>query len=180
MKKIYIYSDGACSGNQTDCGKGGYASILRYGEIEKVVSGNVANTTNNRMELMAIICSLREIKKKDIPVYIFSDSGYIVNCINDKWYEKWIKNNWKREKTKEVLNQDLWKELLELYNMFYYIKFYHVKGNLKPNTKDYEKYLNKFISQNKEEFTEELFLEVLKYNKKVDEIAVSESVSQTE
>ena len=110
MKKVEIYTDGACSGNP---GPGGYGTILRYGEYEKEISGGEAETTNNRMELTAVIKGLSALKEKcDVKVY--SDSKYVVDAINLGWAEKWRSNGWKRNKSEKALNPDLWEELLDL------------------------------------------------------------------
>ena len=97
LKKVTIYTDGACSGNP---GPGGYGAILIYNGKEKEISGGEKNTTNNKMEMMAVIKALEVLKEKcDVEVY--SDSAYVVNSINNKWVYSWKKNNWiKSDKTK--------------------------------------------------------------------------------
>ena len=109
-KKVVLYTDGACSGNP---GKGGYCAILTFGGKEKIVSGGEDNTTNNRMELMGVIKGLQAIKGSQ-DVEIFSDSAYVINAFQQGWVDSWIKNNWKNSQGKEVLNEDLWRELLKL------------------------------------------------------------------
>ena len=90
MKEVVIYTDGACSGNP---GPGGWGAILIYGEHEKELSGGEQETTNNRMELTAAIEALRKLKESCI-VRLYSDSAYLVNCMNQGWYRKWQQNGW--------------------------------------------------------------------------------------
>jgi ribonuclease HI len=110
MKRIQLYSDGACSGNP---GPGGYGVILKYNEHEKEFSAGYKLTTNNRMELMAIIVGLESLKEK-CKVDVFSDSKYIVDAVNQGWALKWEANNWKRNKKEMAKNIDLWVRLLDL------------------------------------------------------------------
>ncbi|MCL2046145.1 MAG: ribonuclease HI [Oscillospiraceae bacterium] len=109
MKKVSIYTDGACSGNP---GPGGWASILIYGTTEKVISGGEAMTTNNRMELISVISALEALLEK-CEVELFTDSQYVANAINLGWLESWEKSNWTR-KGGAVKNIDLWLRLLPL------------------------------------------------------------------
>lgn len=124
LKKVTIYTDGACSGNP---GPGGYGAILIYNGKEKEISGGEKNTTNNKMEMMAVIKALEVLKEKcDVEVY--SDSAYVVNSINNKWVYSWKKNNWiKSDKTK-AKNIELWEELIRLI-LFHNVKFIKVKGH---------------------------------------------------
>ena len=125
MRKIVdIYTDGACSGNP---GVGGYCSILIYKDVEKVVSGSEIDTTNNRMELLAVIKGL-ECLKECCTVNLYSDSQYVVDAFNKGWIQNWQNNNWKTSDKKEVKNLDLWQKLLELVN-FHQINFIKVKGH---------------------------------------------------
>lgn len=110
MKKVEIYTDGACSGNP---GPGGYAAILIYNGKEKVVSGGERNTTNNRMELMAVISSLKCLKEA-CEVDLYSDSQYICNALTLGWAKKWKENNWMRNRKDKALNPELWDVLLSL------------------------------------------------------------------
>ena len=110
MKRIQLYSDGACSGNP---GPGGYGVILKYNEHEKEFSAGYKLTTNNRMELMAIIVGLESLKEK-CKVDVFSDTKYIVDAVNQGWALKWEANNWKRNKKEMAKNIDLWVRLLDL------------------------------------------------------------------
>lgn len=108
MKKVTIYTDGACSGNP---GPGGWGAVLLYGDKEKRTSGGDKETTNNRMELQATISSLN-LLKESCEVELYTDSKYVMDGIT-KWIHGWIKNNWRNAQKKPVKNDDLWKELLE-------------------------------------------------------------------
>lgn len=110
MKHVEIYTDGACSGNP---GPGGWGAILRYNNHEKEIFGAENNTTNNRMELLAVINSLKLLKEK-CNVTLFSDSKYVCDAITQGWAKKWEKNNWMRTKNEPALNSDLWIQLLPL------------------------------------------------------------------
>lgn len=124
MKKVLIYTDGACSGNP---GNGGYASILIYNGIEKVISGFEKDTTNNRMELLAVINALKALKEP-CEVDLYSDSQYVVDAFNQGWVNTWKSNGFKTSNKKEVKNVDLWTSLLEL-NDVHKINFIKVKGH---------------------------------------------------
>jgi ribonuclease HI len=121
MNQITLYTDGAARGNP---GPGGYGAILMYGGHRKELSKGFKHTTNNRMELWAIIAGLEEIKNRDIPVTIYSDSQYVVNTINKGWLETWMKTNFKGGKK----NSDLWKKYHALAKHFK-IKIVWVKGH---------------------------------------------------
>ncbi len=107
MKKVFIYTDGACSGNP---GAGGWGAVLVYGDRKKELSGGEASTTNNRMELTAAISAL-EALKEPCEAELTSDSKYLVDAIEKGWLNSWIKKGWKKSDGKEVLNIDLWKRL---------------------------------------------------------------------
>ncbi|MBE6008840.1 MAG: ribonuclease HI [Lachnospiraceae bacterium] len=124
MKKVTIYTDGACSGNP---GKGGYGAVLLYNGHRKELSGGYISTTNNRMEIMAVIKGL-EALKEPCNVTLYSDSKYVVDAIEKGWVEKWKSNNWYRNKSDKALNVDLWKRLLELLNV-HEVNFCWVKGH---------------------------------------------------
>ncbi len=118
---ITIYTDGSSRGNP---GPGGYGVILMYGKHRKELSQGFKHTTNNRMELMAVIAGLKAITNKEIPISIYSDSQYVVNAIEKGWLKNWIKTNFKGDKK----NPDLWKEYYELSKSFQ-IKMIWVKGH---------------------------------------------------
>jgi ribonuclease HI len=123
-KKIIIYTDGACSGNP---GKGGWGTLLMYGESKKEISGFDPATTNNRMELMAAIRGL-EALKEPCRAEIYSDSAYLVNAINEGWLNRWVKNGWKTAAKKPVENIDLWQDILKLIRL-HRVTFHKVKGH---------------------------------------------------
>ena len=123
-KHITIYTDGACSGNP---GPGGWASLLMYNGKERILTGAEPDTTNNRMELAAVVESLR-VLKEPCSVAVHTDSAYIVNAFNDNWIENWIKRGWKTAGKKTVKNQDLWKDLLKQMEI-HDVKFVKVKGH---------------------------------------------------
>ena len=124
MKKVVIYTDGACSYNP---GPGGWGAILMYGDYKKEISGNEKDTTNNRMELMAVIKALSALKEP-CEVELFSDSAYVVNSLTEGWVGQWSFNGWKTADKKPVKNQDLWEELIRLTEV-HSVKFVKVKGH---------------------------------------------------
>ena len=124
MKKVILYTDGACSGKP---GPGGYGAILIYNGIEKEVSGGEKNTTNNKMEMMAVIKGL-EMLKEPCEVEVYSDSAYVVNSIEKGWIYSWKKNGWRKADKKEVKNIDLWEKLLKLMET-HKVTFLKVKGH---------------------------------------------------
>ncbi|MFD2115371.1 ribonuclease HI [Paenibacillus yanchengensis] len=124
MKEVELYTDGACSGNP---GPGGYGAILFYGDHQKEISGGEKMTTNNRMEIQAVIAGLSTLKEP-CKVNIYSDSAYVVNCFKNGWIHNWLKNGWRNSKKAPVENQDLWKELWELMQM-HEVTYIKVKGH---------------------------------------------------
>jgi ribonuclease HI len=119
--QISIYTDGACFNNP---GPGGYGIVMIYGKLRKEFSKGFRKTTNNRMELLAIIEAMRSLKRSDIPIILHSDSSYVINSINNKWVFTWQKKGFKNKK-----NPDLWKYFLELYPAFN-IEFKWVKAHV--------------------------------------------------
>lgn len=124
MKKVILYTDGACSGNP---GKGGWGAVLIYNDYQKEFSGFNPETTNNRMELTAVIEGLKKLKEP-CEVDIFTDSAYVCNAFLENWVENWKQNGFKNSNKKEILNIELWKELLNLCKI-HKIKFFKVKGH---------------------------------------------------
>ena len=125
MKKtVALYTDGACSGNP---GIGGYAGILIYGDVKKEYSGADAQTTNNRMEVIAVIEGLKRLKYP-CNVDVYSDSAYTVNAFLNGWIYAWRKNGWKKADGKAVLNTDLWEELYTL-TQTHSVTFHKVAGH---------------------------------------------------
>ncbi|RJX39675.1 ribonuclease HI [Paenibacillus pinisoli] len=124
MKEVMIYTDGACSGNP---GPGGWGAILFYGIHKKELSGGVKATTNNRMEIQAVIEGLK-LLKEPCRVQVYSDSAYVVNCFQKGWIHGWLRNGWKNSKKEPVENQDLWKQLWELMKL-HTVEYIKVKGH---------------------------------------------------
>lgn len=124
MKHVNIYTDGACRGNP---GRGGWGAILHYQGREKEMSGGEPLTTNNRMELSAVIAALSALKEP-CSVTLTTDSQYVVNAIEKGWLSGWQKNNWKKSDRGEVLNVDLWQKLAPLLER-HEVKFVWVKGH---------------------------------------------------
>ncbi|MDD4843309.1 MAG: ribonuclease HI [Anaerotignum sp.] len=124
MKTITIYTDGACSGNP---GPGGYGVVMLYGAARKELSGGFLKTTNNRMELLAVIKGL-EALKEPCEVKLYSDSKYVVDAIEKGWAVKWRSQGWMRNKKEKASNEDLWERLLELLKI-HRVSFIWVKGH---------------------------------------------------
>lgn len=124
MDEVIIYTDGACSGNP---GPGGWGAILMYKDSKKEISGGNKNTTNNIMEMTAVIEALK-LLKHPCKVKLYSDSAYVVNAFLQNWTKNWIKNNWKTSDKKDVKNKELWQELIEL-TKIHNVTFIKVKGH---------------------------------------------------
>lgn len=110
MKQVMIYTDGACSGNP---GPGGWGAVLLYGQYRKDMSGGERHTTNNRMEIKAVIEALKALHEPCV-VKVYSDSAYVVNCFQQRWIYGWMKKDWINSKGQPVENKDLWQELWRL------------------------------------------------------------------
>ena len=124
MKTVEIYTDGACSGNP---GPGGWGAILRYKDAEKELSGGEANTTNNRMELTAVIEALALLKEPCV-VELYSDSKYVIDGLDKGWARGWQKRGWVKSDKKPALNPDLWERLLDLTDR-HEVRCHWVKGH---------------------------------------------------
>lgn len=124
MKEVTIYTDGACSGNP---GPGGYGVVLMYGTARKELSAGYRLTTNNRMEVLAVIRGL-EALKEPCQVNLYSDSRYVVDAIEKGWVVKWRSNHWMRNNKERASNVDLWEKLLTLLEK-HRVKFIWVKGH---------------------------------------------------
>ncbi|MFV0517084.1 MAG: ribonuclease H [Aminipila sp.] len=172
MTVLKIYTDGGCSGNQNDTNVGGWGAILEYGAHKKELYGGTINTTNNRMEMLALVEALSAVKKENQTIEVFSDSSYLMNCFREKWYEGWLKNNWMNSSKKPVENRDLWEKLLSL-TKGHNISFYRVKGhvNLNSKTTNFNALYEKFIQMNGAKFSFEDFTYVTEMNNKVDALA---------
>ena len=120
-KRLIIYTDGAARGNP---GPGGYGVVLMWGNNQKELSAGYRLTTNNRMELMAVIVALKALKKQNVPVTIYTDSQYVLNSVEKKWLDNWVRTDFKGGKK----NKDLWTEYYHLAKN-YLIKFVWVKGH---------------------------------------------------
>ncbi len=147
MKKVFIFTDGACSGNP---GPGGWGAVLRYNTTERELSGGEAETTNNRMELTACIKAL-SLLKEPCEVQLTTDSQYVVNGITKGWAESWRKNGWKKADRKPALNSDLWELLLNQCER-HSVTFNWIKGHAGHEENErcdalavsaYQQYLNK-------------------------------------
>lgn len=124
MDKVTIYTDGACSGNP---GPGGWGAILMLNENKKEISGGKKDTTNNVMELTAVIEALK-LLKRPCNVDLYSDSAYVVNAFLQNWIFGWIKNGWKNSNKEDVKNKELWQELISLTKV-HDVTFHKVKGH---------------------------------------------------
>ncbi len=124
MKKITIYTDGACSGNP---GPGGWGAILEWRGIEKELSGGERDTTNNRMELTGVICALSALKEP-CTVDLYTDSKYVCDAVTKGWVYGWKQNGWRKADKKPALNVDLWEKLLPLLS-YHEVTWHWIKGH---------------------------------------------------
>lgn len=124
MEKVIIYTDGACSGNP---GPGGWGAVLMYNDAKKEISGCKKDTTNNVMELTAVVEGLKMLKFP-CEVDLYSDSSYVVNAFDKGWIYNWMKNNWQTANKEPVKNKEIWEELYEL-TKIHKVNFKKVKGH---------------------------------------------------
>lgn len=124
MKEVILYTDGACSGNP---GPGGWGAVIIFNENKKEISGAQKDTTNNVMEITAVIEGLK-LLKEPCKVKVYSDSAYVVNAFKQNWIENWKKNNWKTASKTSVKNKELWVKLDEL-TTIHNVEFIKVKGH---------------------------------------------------
>ena len=122
--KVIIYTDGACSGNP---GPGGWGAVLMYKDAKKEISGGMKNTTNNIMEITAVIEALKCLKVES-NVQVYSDSAYTVNAFKQGWIYNWMKNGWKTASKEPVKNKEIWQEIYKMTQM-HKVKFIKVKGH---------------------------------------------------
>ena len=169
---VNIYTDGACSGNQFDTNAGGWGAVLEYGAHVKELYGGELNTTNNRMEITALIEALSTLKKKGFELRIFSDSAYLIDCLRKRWYEKWLGNGWRTSGKTPVENKDLWEKLLGFlpdYEFCYYLIKGHIAENARQETK--RKEYERFVRHNGDGFSFEEFIVIAERNNRADELA---------
>jgi len=124
MKEVTIYTDGACSGNP---GIGGWGAILMYKDKKREISGAEADTTNNKMEMLAVIKAL-ELMKEPCKITIYSDSAYVVNAFLNNWITAWQMNSWRNSSKDEVKNKELWQKLIDLLSQ-HQVAWVKVKGH---------------------------------------------------
>ena len=124
MKKVELFTDGACKGNP---GAGGWCAVLKYKEKERILSGGETDTTNNRMELIAVIKGLSALKES-CEVSLYSDSSYVINSASKGWAKNWKAKGWKKSDNKPALNTDLWEEFL-LLSEKHEIQYIWIKGH---------------------------------------------------
>lgn len=171
MKILNIYTDGACSNNQKSENAGGWGAILEYGENRKELYGGEANTTNNRMEMTALIEALAALKRDPLIIRAFSDSTYLMSCFINKWYISWEKKGWKTSGNTPVKNKDLWIRLLDLIRP-HDISFYIVKGHTDVRKEALmRKEYSRFCEKNGGDFSFEEFTYITKMNNRADELA---------
>lgn len=172
MSVLRLYTDGGCSGNQSEENFGGWGSILEFGENIKELYGSEINTTNNRMELKAVIEAFKALKKSGQKIEVFTDSSYVARCFREKWHKNWEHNGWRNAAKKPVENQELWRELISLVQKND-VTFFRVKGhvNLKSKTTNFDELYEKFLEWNGSNFSYETFMHVTNMNNRADELA---------
>ncbi|HPX70786.1 MAG TPA: ribonuclease H [Bacillota bacterium] len=171
MNIVNIYTDGACSGNQNENNVGGWGCVLTHKKQRLEFNGGEFNTTNNRMELLALISALEHVKK-GWRIRIFSDSAYLVNCFKKGWHKKWRKNGWRTASKKPVENRELWERLFDLLGDRQ-AEFYLIKGHLNLNWDEerLRKAYSQFTDNNGDAFSYEEFLNIAAMNIRCDELA---------
>lgn len=169
---LNIYTDGACSGNQHNENIGGWGAVLEFGRHRKELYGGEINTTNNRMELTAVIEAFHALKRDGLTIHVFSDSSYVMNCLREGWYRNWMRNGWMTSSKKPVENRELWEELISL-TARNDVRFFRVKGhvNLKSRQTNFDRLYQKFREWNGENFTFEDFQYVTDRNNRADALA---------
>lgn len=172
MTILKIHTDGACSGNQHSENIGGWGTVLTYGTHEKEMWGGEKNTTNNRMEMTALLEGFLAITRDNQCIEVYCDSAYLMDCFRKKWYEKWLANGWMNAQKKPVENRDLWERLLPFLET-HDIRFYRVKGHVNLNSAavDKEKLFEQFVQWNGSSFRFEDFLHITAMNHRADSLA---------
>lgn len=172
MTVLKIYTDGGCSGNQRRDNFGGWGAILEYGSHSREIYGGESNTTNNRMELTAVIEALKALTRENMEIQVFTDSAYVSNCFREKWHESWERNKWRNAAKKPVENRDLWEELLSLVGK-HEVVFFRVKGHVDLDGKsaDPAGLYEKFLGWNGTQFSFEDFKHVTHMNNRADKLS---------
>jgi ribonuclease HI len=171
IKPTNIYTDGACSDNQSGAGLGGWGAVLEYGAHRKEIWGAERATTNNRMEMKALIGAFEKLTRDGLCIHVFSDSSYLMECFRKQWYIKWNKNGWMTAKKTPVENRDLWEQLLE-YTEKHEVSFYRVKGHVSIGSDaSLKKIFAKFTEWNGSSFDYDDFLHVTEMNNLAVELA---------
>lgn len=172
MTVLRIYTDGGCAGNQSKTNFGGWGAILEYGQHQKELYGGAKDTTNNLMEMTALLEAFKAIKKPGQTIEVFSDSSYLMDCFRKKWYVNWQKNGWKTSKKEPVEHREIWEQLISYLDV-HNISFYRVKGHVNLNSKstDFNKLYDKFTEWNGSSFSYEDFEYITKMNNRADELA---------
>ncbi len=172
MPILRLYTDGACSGNQNEANLGGWGAVLEYAGHTKEIFGAEANTTNNRMEMTALLEAFRALKKEGQTIEVFSDSAYLMDCFRKKWYVKWLQNGWKNAKKQPVENRDLWEQLLPFLQS-HTITFYRVKGHINVNSTstNMDAHYEQFLAWNGAGFAYDDFLHIVEMNNRCDALA---------
>ena len=182
MKTVNIYTDGACAGNQNEENVGGWGCVLEYNGNEKELCGGEVNTTNNRMELTALIEALSALKQSGLELRIFSDSSYLVNCFRQRWHVSWQKNGWKNSQKKPVENRELWEKLLNLLEgnepHFYLVKGHQTlkEGGARANAAAFKRFRENneaayLAAPGSEKFSYRRFAQIVEYNNRCDALA---------
>lgn len=171
-KILRIYTDGGCSGNQCSTNIGGWGSILEFAGHRKELYGGERNTTNNRMEMTALLQALLAVKKPNQVIHVYSDSSYLMDCFRKKWYVNWQKNGWKNSQKRPVENRDLWEALLPFLDQ-HNISFFRVKGHVNLNSPqtNFDKLYQKFLEWNGNDYSFEDFQYITAQNNRADELA---------
>ena len=171
-KILRIYTDGGCAGNQNDENLGGWGAVLEFGSASKELFGAEPDTTNNRMEMTALLEAFRAVKKPNQTIFVFSDSSYLMDCFRKGWYKNWQKNGWKTAKKTPVENRDLWEQLIPYLDQ-HQISFFRVKGhvNLDNPQTNTEKLFQKFQEWNGPDFSYDDFVHVTEKNNRCDALA---------
>lgn len=172
-KTVNIYTDGACSGNQNEKNTGGWGAVLEYGSNSREIYGGERNTTNNRMEMKALISAFDALNRDGLSIRVFCDSSYLMDCFRKKWYEKWLNNGWLTAKKDPVENRDLWEALLPWLSR-HNISFYRVKGHISINYQtevNLKKLYAKFQEWNGKDFSYKCFIHVTEMNNLADKLA---------